>query len=137
MHCDWVTSCANIKYQSWIPLLTCLFVMKIWLRTQYNIGLYWYDDTTLLHVQYILQKFSYTNLRRSTHKPRRTTMVYGKIQWIVYGKINAIITQTWVRITLLKYSHVEQVLLFRISSILIRIKYFKKWCKRQKPTTCK
>ena len=38
-----------------------------------------YKGTTSLHVQEILQKYSYIILRRNTHKPRGTTMVYGQI----------------------------------------------------------
>ena len=38
-----------------------------------------YNDTTLLHVQEILQKHSFTILRRNTHKPRGTTMVSSPI----------------------------------------------------------
>ena len=40
-----------------------------------------YNDTTLLHVQEIVQKYSYIILWRNTHKPRGTTMVFGQHAW--------------------------------------------------------
>ena len=45
------------------------------------------NDTTLMHVLERLQKYSYTILRRNTHKRRGTTTVYGQIPAMSEPKI--------------------------------------------------